>query len=233
MAPSHLLLIEDDADIVDFLQADLEDAGYRVTSAFSVYKGLLLHREARPDLIITDLGLPDGDGREIVRQLRTYSDVPIIVLTARDDVSERVALLEAGADDYVLKPFVTEELLARIALRLRDPLDPRLRVGPLELDRSQQTASVAGQPLDLLPGEFELLSLLTEQPGRLYTRDEIGQRVGGHPVSAQGHPVDLLVADLRAKFRRRGVYALFRSVPGVGYALRAEPAAAASLDGIL
>ena len=119
MSASLLLLIEDDREIVRFLTADLKDAGYRVSTAGSVMQGLICARELTPDLVLTDLGLPDGDGRDVVRRLRATSRVPIIVLSARDEVCSKVDLLEAGADDYLVKPFESQELLARIDARLR------------------------------------------------------------------------------------------------------------------
>ena len=149
MPLAHLLLIEDDADIVDVLQVDLEDAGYRVTTASSVARGLLLAREMRPDLILTDLGLPDGDGHRVVHTVRQQSDVPIIVVTARGDVSEKVALLAAGADDYVVKPFETAELLARISVQLRTPLLRTLSVGPLELQPHKHLALLGIRPVKI------------------------------------------------------------------------------------
>ena len=213
----HLLLIEDDADIVDFLQADLEDAGYRVSAAFSVARGLLLARELQPDLILTDLGLPDGDGRRVVHTIRLQSQLPIIVLTARDDVSEKVALLAAGADDYVVKPFVMAELLARIAVQLRTPLNPTLSVGELELQPHNHLALLAGRELRLAPKEFQLMS----HPGRVYTRQEINKALWNGKLPEYSNVIDVHFANLRAKFREREVHTLLRTVRGVGYALRA------------
>ena len=221
MPLSHLLLIEDDADIVDFLQADLEDAGYRVSAAFSVARGLLLARESHPDLILTDLGLPDGDGRRVVHTIRKQSRVPIIVLTARDEVTEKVALLSAGADDYVVKPFVVAELLARIAVQLRTPLNPTLSFGELELQPHKHLALLSGQELRLSRMEFQLLSLLMGQPGRVFTRQEINKALWNGKLSEYSNVLEVHFANLRAKFREREVYSLLRTVRGVGYALRA------------
>ena len=217
----HLLLIEDDADIVDFLQADLEDAGYRVAAAFSVARGLLLAQQTHPDLILTDLGLPDGDGRQVVQTLRRRSQLPIIVLTARDDVAEKVALLAAGADDDVVKPFMLAELLDRVAVQLRAPLNQTARVGALELQPHKHLALLAGQELRLLRKECELLRLLMGQPGRVYNRQETSEALWDGELPNHSNVLDVHLANLRAKVREREVHNLLRTVRGVGFALRA------------
>jgi len=203
------------------LQAYLEDAGYRVSAAFSVARGLLLARESQPDLILTDLGLPDGDGRRVVHTIRLQSQVPIIVLTARDDTSEKVALLSAGADDYVVKPFVMAELLACTAVQLRTPLNPTLSVGELELQPHNYLALLAGREPRLAPKEFQLLNLLMSRPRRVYTRQEINKALWDGKLPEYSNVIDVHFANLRAKFREREVYTLLRTVRGDGYALRA------------
>lgn len=220
MRPAHLLLIEDDPDIVQFLTADLQDAGYRVSSASSVMQGLTCARELTPDLVITDLGLPDGDGSDVVRRLRTTSRVPIIVLSARDAVRSKVGLLEAGADDYLVKPFEIQELLARIDAQLRGRTTDRLVVGELELHPSRHLATWAGKELRLSPKEFGLLSLLMQHPGRVYSREEIIGVLWQGELPQRSNVIDVHFSNLKEKLRKEGVYTLLRTVRGIGYALK-------------
>jgi two-component system, OmpR family, copper resistance phosphate regulon response regulator CusR len=217
---AHLLLIEDDPDLLSILLDELQDVGYQVTSATSLVQGLIQAREVGPDLIITDLGLPDGDGSEVVTRLRRTSRLPIIVLTARDDVTEKVKLLELGADDYLVKPVSPVELLARIAVQLRTPATDTVVAGPLVVYPSQHLATLDGEDLCLSPKELALLLLLLHQPGRVYTRPEIVQGVWDGHLALDSNVIDVHLSGLRQKLHQRGGHGLLRNVRGVGYALR-------------
>jgi two-component system, OmpR family, copper resistance phosphate regulon response regulator CusR len=221
MATHHILMIEDDRDIADLLTQDLEDTGYKVSLADSVMHGLLMVRELQPDLILLDLGLPDGDGRQVLTRVRKGSDLPVIVLTARDDIDEKVELLNLGADDYLVKPFHTEELLARIAVQLRQDGGDMMTLGDLELHASKRLALYKGKELRLSPKEFELLTLLMRQPGRVYSRLELIKEVWSGNLPDGSNVVDVHFANMRSKFRDAEMYGLLRTVRGVGYALRA------------
>ncbi|WP_407572950.1 response regulator transcription factor [Deinococcus altitudinis] len=221
MPSSHLLVIEDDPDISKLLEHDLSDAGYQVSLAGSVMQGLTLTRELSPDLILLDLGLPDGDGRQVLKRVRLNDTVPIIVLTARDQVDEKVQLLELGADDYLVKPFAPAELLARIAVQFRKDFGEVLALGDLELHQSRHLVTVKGQELRLSPKEFELLALLMRQPGRVYSRTDLIKEVWDGKLSLSSNVVDVHFANLRSKFREVELYGLLRTVRGYGYALQA------------
>ena len=221
MSSPHLLIIEDDPDIAKLLKHDLDDAGYRVSVASSVRQGLTLTRELSPDLILLDLGLPDGDGRQVLERIRLGNFVPIIVLTARDHVNEKVELLELGADDYLVKPFVLAELLARIAVQFRKEFSEVLSVRELELHPEKRRATFRGQELTLSPKEFELLALLMRQPGRVYTRAELNKEIWEGKLTPGTNVVDVHFAHMRSKFRKVELFGLLRTVRGYGYALHA------------
>lgn len=221
MGISHLLLIEDDRDIACVFQGELQDAGYQVSRADSVVQGLWQATETSPDLVITDLGLPDGDGRDIVSRLRLGGPVPIIVLTARDDLSEKVELLDMGASDYLIKPVSPQELLSSVAVQLRAPGGSVLRSGPLALDAARHQATLHGEDLGLSDTEFRALGVLMRQPGRVYARQDLARRIWEDRTPTDGGAVDMVFSALRDKLRRRGGAGLIRAVKEVGYALRA------------
>jgi two-component system, OmpR family, copper resistance phosphate regulon response regulator CusR len=219
MGPALILIIEDNPDIAALLGHDLLDQHYGVLVARSVMQGLTLARAHTPDLILLDLGLPDGDGREVLKRLRQSSDLPIIVLTARDATEEKVELLNLGADDYVLKPYQEAELLARIAVQLRQETDSRLSIGDPEVFPRKRL--VTYRELRLSPKEFELLCCLMQQPGRVYSRHELTQAIWPEGLSDTSNVLDVHMANLRDKLRDVGLHGLLRTVRGVGYALRA------------
>ena len=221
MSPAHLLIIEDDPDIAELLKHDLVDAGYRVSVAGSVMQGLTQVRELKPDLILLDLGLPDGDGRQVLKRVRLGNSVPIIVLTARDQVGEKVELLELGADDYLVKPFVLAELLARLAVQFRKDFSEVLTLGELELYPEKRRVTFRGQELALSPTEFELLALLMRQPGRVYSRADLNKEIWNGKLTPSTNVVDVHFANIRSKFREVELYGLLRTVRGYGYALHA------------
>jgi len=221
MTTRKILMIEDDTDIASFLRSDLEDAGYDVMHAQDAMTGLVTVREQTPDLILLDLGLPDFDGTEVLARVRRTSTLPIIVVTARDTPDEKVTLLENGADDYVVKPFDSRELLARIGVQLRQHGGAPIEINGIELNLQQRLVKYHGQEVRLSPTEFNLLSLLARQPGRVYSREEIEKEVWEGRLPANSNVVDVHMANLRGKFRDLDGYGIIRTVRGIGYALRA------------
>jgi two-component system response regulator QseB len=217
----QILLIEDDPEIARLLQLELSDAGFGVDWASGGMTGLVRLRENPPDLIILDLGLPDLDGGEVARRIRSGTSVPIIVLTAADAVERKVSLLSGGADDYIVKPFHPAELIARIQVQLRHhDGGETLSLGDLELNQGRRQVQYGGQELRLSPKEFELLSLLATRPGKVFSRLEIEEHLWGHSLEKESNVVDVHVANLRSKLREVGAYGYLRTVRGVGYALR-------------
>lgn len=217
----HVLIVEDDVDISRLLRLELEDAGFRVSCFDSGMRGLAAIREERPDLVILDLGLPDLSGAEIARRVRRTDPTPIIILTAADDVETKVTLLNAGADDYLAKPFHVEELLARVGVQLRKyGGDAATMIGELMIDAVRRQVYWAEDEVRLSPREFELLQYLASQPGRVYSRREIEQSVWGGDLPPTSNVVDVHVANIRGKLREAGGYGVIRTVRGVGYAIK-------------
>ncbi len=220
MSPMRILTIEDDPDIAHLLQLDLTDAGYEVLHAGDGMTGLTLARQERPAVVLLDLGLPDFDGAEVLKRLRRTSTVPIIVLTARDTVEEKVRLLGLGADDYVIKPFHPDELIARIQVQLRQKEGEVLAVGPLTLDPQKRLAYHQDNELLLSPTEFNILEALMQQPGRVVSRKELADTVWQGRLNEGSNVVDVHIANLRGKLRDVDAFRLVRTVRGVGYAIR-------------
>lgn len=221
--PQTILIIEDDADISRVVQYELERAGYTVLAAADGVTGLTTARESNPDLVVLDLGLPDLDGAEIARRIRKTSDIPIIILTAMDAVDRKVSLLDAGADDYLTKPFHPEELLARIRVQLRHHQGGETVVlGDLEINAEKRICKYAEREVRLSPREFDLLSFLARQPGRVYTREEIERGVWGEDLPSNSNVVDVHMANIRAKLRDVDGYGVIRTVRGIGYALKGQ-----------
>ncbi|MDZ7800962.1 MAG: response regulator transcription factor [Trueperaceae bacterium] len=217
----RLLLIEDDADIARLLALELAEAGFELEHHDRGTHGLTALRERRPDLVILDLGLPDMDGAEIARRIRRTDTVPILVLTAADELGRKVRLLEDGADDYLVKPFQVEELIARIRVQLRSRgADTVVRFGALTIDRMAREVRHEETEVLLSPREFDLLVLLVTQPGRVFARQEIERRVWGDREGPTSNSVDVHVANLRSKLRDAGAPGLIRTVRGVGYAVK-------------
>jgi DNA-binding response OmpR family regulator len=213
-----VLLIEDEESIATLVRAYLERDGYQVVWARSGGDGLaeLPHHAVR--MIVLDIGLPDIDGFEVCRQIRSRSSVPILMLTARDDEVDRVAGLEVGADDYVGKPFSPRELVARVKAILRrvdgeGPQD-RLVLGDIELNTAAREVRVAGRPVDLRAKEFDLLAFLMENRGVVVSRDTLLDRVWGMEYAGGSRTVDVHVAQLRSKLGRPN---LIRTIRGAGY----------------
>ena len=216
----HILIIEDDPDIAYILQHDLQDAQYTTTHANSVMQGLTQARERMPDLVLLDLGLPDGDGRNVLTRLRFGSNVPIIVLSARDATEEKVELLELGANDYLVKPFSLEELLARIAVQLRAEFTEVLAVGDVELYPGKKLLTYKGEEVRLSLREFDILEFLMRHPGRVCSRSDIIHAVWKEGSKVNSSLIDVHLSHLRGKLHDAGIYGFLRSVRGFGYAVK-------------
>ncbi|HEX3427370.1 MAG TPA: response regulator transcription factor [Candidatus Limnocylindrales bacterium] len=236
-AGAHLLLVEDDDAMRGTVAANLVAHGYRIVEAPDVAEAIRRWDAERPDVVLLDLGLPDGDGTAIIRRVRREATTPILVLSARGAEPDKVAALEAGADDYVTKPFGLGELRARIAALLRRTAGPAadasgtIRHGPLTIDPGRRIASVDGEPLDLTPREYELLRTMLSQPGRLLTKARLLRAVWGTAYADEGHYLHVYVSRLRRKLaaadRSGSLRELIVAEPGVGYRI-GEPSAEAA-----
>ncbi|MDR6218725.1 response regulator transcription factor [Deinococcus soli (ex Cha et al. 2016)] len=215
-----ILVIEDNPDIMAVVTYALNDAGLNVLSAPTGASGLTQARDRHPDLVLLDLGLPDLDGSEVARRIKRSMVMPVIVLTALDDVSRKVNLLEIGADDYLTKPFDPDELLARINVQFRryGKQDRVQTIGPLRIDAAARRVTWQGRQVRLSPREYQLLNLLAADPGRVFPRAQLEQQLGG-AAQAGGGVMDVHLANLRAKLRAAGAVRALRTVRGVGYAL--------------
>jgi two-component system KDP operon response regulator KdpE len=224
---AHLLLVEDDEPTRRSVVANLAAHGYRVAEAWDVASALRSWDAERPDLILLDLGLPDGDGGSVVRRVRRESTTPILVLSARGAERDKVAALEAGADDYVTKPFGLAELRARVAALLRRTAGQAadsagmVSLGPVTLDVVRHVATVGGTPVDLTPREYELLKTMLSSPGRLLTKARLLRAVWGTAYADEGHYLHVYVSRLRRKLAAAdpagGTRDLIVAEPGVGY----------------
>ena len=219
----HILVVDDEPRIAEIARDYLERAGYRVTMAANGADALAFARAQRPDLIVLDLGLPHMDGLDVTRTLRRQSSVPIIMLTARVEESDKLVGLELGADDYVTKPFSPKELVARVRAVFRriDSAPERgdvIRAGEVALDKRRMRATAGDKPIDLTPTEFELLATLARQPGRVFTRAQLLDAIRGVAVESFDRAIDAHVKNLRRKLEpdpRNPRYVL--TVHGVGY----------------
>lgn len=221
----HILIVEDEEKITDFLRRGLVYEGYRVDVAHDGQSGLALARENPPDLVILDWMLPGMDGLEVCRRLRSGGPVPILLLTARDSVADRVLGLDAGADDYLIKPFDFDELLARIRALLRraQPQSPEiLKFADLSLDTGTRQAFRGERAIDLTAKEYELLELFMRNPRQVLTRDVIFDRVWGYDFGGESNIIEVYVRYLRQKLETGNEPRLLHTVRGVGYVLREE-----------
>ena len=221
---SKILIVEDERKIARFLALELEHEGYAVELAFDGRDGLDKAAEGSPDLIILDLMLPQLSGIEVCRRIRHSSDVPIIMLTAKDDVSDKVMGLDMGADDYMTKPFAIEELLARIRVALRKPRAGRqqeehnaIRIGQLTLDTSNYSVSFGNEPVTLTKKEFDLLHYLMAHQGRALTRDELLNDVWGYEYAGDTNIVDVYIRYLRNKIDVPFGVKTIQTIRSVGY----------------
>ena len=213
-----VLLIEDEESIASVVRAYLERDGYRVVWARTGGDGIAELPRHAVRMVVLDIGLPDVDGFEVCRQIRSRSSVPILMLTARDDEIDRVAGLEVGADDYVGKPFSPRELVARIKAILRrtegETPQERLVLGDVELNSSAREVRVAGHPIELRAKEFDLLEFLMQNRGVVVSRDTLLDRVWGLEYAGGSRTVDVHVAQLRSKLGRPE---MIRTIRGSGY----------------
>jgi two-component system KDP operon response regulator KdpE len=223
-----IVLIEDEPQIRRFLRATLGSQGYRLHEATTGEDGLIEAATRQPDVVIVDLGLPDIDGLEVIRRLREWSRVPIIVLSARGQERDKVAALDAGADDYVSKPFGVGELQARLRVALRhsatgDSGEPTVTVGGLRVDQVKRQVLVDGKEVHLTPIEYRLLTTLARHAGRVISQRQLLKDVWGPGQAEQAHYLRVYMGTLRRKLERdpaRPRYLL--TEPGVGYRLAAE-----------
>jgi len=207
MNPSagKVLVIEDEAEIRRFVRLALEAEGLEVAEADGVKRGLIEAGTRRPDLAVLDLGLPDGDGIDFIRGLRAWSDIPIIVLSARTTEEDKVGALDAGADDYLVKPFGSAELLARVRAQLRrhtkaaSDTTSVIEFGDVKIDLVQRSVTRAGQPLRLTPLEYRLLIHLTSHPNRVLTHQQLLRAVWGPSHADDTHYVRIYMGHLRSK----------------------------------
>jgi len=223
---ARVLVVDDEPQIVRGLRVILQNAGYRVEEATTKKEALDAVSVRPPDAIVLDLVLPDGDGIEVTNDIRRWSQVPIVVLSAVGDEQQKVRALDAGADDYVTKPFGTEELLARLRAVLRrrsEEGDGAVKVGELEIDLADRSVRRNGEDVHLTPIEFDLLSQLAEHPGRLVTHRQLLQEVWGPGYEDETHYLRVHFAHVRAKIEpdpSNPRYVI--TEPGIGYRLRAE-----------
>ena len=200
----RVLVVEDEPEIRRFVRVALEREGFEAHEADSVERGAIEAGTRRPDLVVLDLGLPDGDGVDLIRRLRTWSDMPIVVLSARTDEPDKVEALDAGADDYLVKPFGAAELLARVRAQLRRRAlgaggDAVLEFGDVRVDRAHRTVERAGAPLHLTPIEYRLLTHLAAHPHSVLTHRQLLQAVWGPGHAEDSHYLRVYMATLRKK----------------------------------
>lgn len=215
---ARILLVDDERPILDLVQGYLERDGFQVMAREDGRSGLDAIRSWRPDVVVLDVMLPERDGFEVLRELRTFSDAYVIMLTARAEEIDRIVGLSVGADDYLVKPFSPRELIARIKALLRRPRTGATTTGPLQVDEARRTVSLDGEPVALTPTEFDILALLTRQPGVVVSRPDLLSIVWG-PEYDDDHLVDVHVANLRRKVGE----GVIETVRGVGYKLADHP----------
>lgn len=223
----RILVVDDEAPIRRFLRAALSAHNYVIFEAGNGRAAIDAMIADRPDLIILDLGLPDMDGIEVTRQLREWTTVPIIVLSVREHETDKIAALDAGADDYLTKPFGVGELLARIRTAIRhaarSSTDPVFELGELTVDLARRLVTVAGQEVQLTPTEYDLLRLLAVDAGKVLTHHQLLRQVWGPGYDEELHMLRVNISNLRRKIERdpaRPRYIV--TEPGVGYRLRSS-----------
>lgn len=229
-APTHkmaVLVIDDEAQIRRLLRVTLEAAGYKVFEAATGGDGIVEAAQRNPDAIVLDLGLPDIGGLAVLKRLREWSRVPVLILTVRDGDDEKVAALDSGADDYVTKPFSTAELLARLRVALRhaqpQPENAVFLSGGLEVDLSSRRVAVRGKEIKLTPTEYAFLRLLVRHAGRVVTQRQILTEVWGPNAAEQTHYLRVYAAHLREKLEADPARPeLILTEPGVGYRLASK-----------
>ena len=227
--PTHILIVEDEADIRRFVRLTLESEGHTVHEAATLQRGLIEAGTRRPDLVVLDLGLPDGDGVDLIRDLRTWSAMPIIVLSARSAEASKIAALDAGADDYLVKPFGSGELMARVRAQLRRSqragvasAQPVIEFGNITVDLARRTverrSGQGSEILHLTPIEYKLLTHLASQPDRVITHAQLLRAVWGPGHTEDTHYVRVHMANLRKKVEdNASMPRHLRTEAGIGY----------------
>jgi DNA-binding response OmpR family regulator len=223
-----ILVVDDEHKIAQLVRDYLQNAGYRVVLAHDGKTAMAQFRYEQPDLVVLDLGLPGMDGIDVARSIRQERNTPIIMLTARVEETDRIVGLELGADDYVTKPFSPRELVARVRAVLRragdsEPPSPLIRIRDLALDLEKRTVTRGGEAIDLTTTEFDLLTVLARQPGRVFSRTELLDRVQGTAFEGYERTIDVHVKNLRKKLEpdpRHPTYVL--TVYGAGYRFTEE-----------
>jgi len=223
----NILLIEDEEKLARMVELELQYEGYQVRKAFDGRAGLELALSGQFDLILLDIMLPALSGMEVLRRLRRESQVPVIMLTARDTVVDKVSGLDMGADDYITKPFAIEELLARIRAALRKrpaaaPAGSALTAGPLKLDPDRHEVTVGGSAVELTRREFDLLQYLLENKGKVISREALLDHVWGFDFVGETNAVDVYIRFLRSKIDEAFDVKLIHTVRGVGYVIRED-----------
>ncbi len=223
--PEHILVIEDETRIADLLRRGLTYEGFRVSVAGDGPSGLAIARDDPPDLVILDWMLPGLDGLEVCKRLRAAGPVPIIMLTAKESVPDRVAGLNAGADDYMVKPFAFDELLARIRAQLRrnrPQATEMLHFADLTMNTATREVMRGHRKLELTTKEYDLLELFLRHPRQVLTRDVIFDRIWSYDFGGESNIIEVYVRYLRQKTEAEGEARLIQTVRGVGYALRED-----------
>jgi two-component system KDP operon response regulator KdpE len=226
---TRVLVVDDEPQIRRALRTSLEAHGYEVATAGTGAEGVLAAAENAPDLVLLDLGLPDLDGTEVIERVRSFSDVPVIVLSVRDRQADKVAALDAGADDYVTKPFGVEELLARLRAALRrtqgeEPAEAVQDFGDLRIDLSKRLVTRDGERVHLTKTEYALLEAMVTNPGKLLTHQWLLRKVWGVGYAEESHYLRVYVRALRKKLGDAAAAPeLILTEPGVGYRWIAEP----------
>jgi two-component system alkaline phosphatase synthesis response regulator PhoP len=218
-----VLVVEDEIEIARVVRDYLRNAGFEVIVVGDGGSAVASVRSAKPDLLVLDLGLPGRDGLDVAREIRRWSDTPIVMLTARGDETDRIVGLEIGADDYVVKPFSPKELVARVRAVLRRTRtaargDEVVRAGDVEIDTAKMRVSVGGMQVDLTPTEFQLLATLAREPGRVFTRSQLLDAVHGVAIESYERAIDAHVKNIRRKIEPEpGSPRYVVTVHGVGY----------------
>jgi len=221
---AHILVVDDEAQIRRFLRISLEANGYHVNETQSGQDAITKTAQLRPDLVILDIGLPDMDGLEVLKRLREWTKTPVIMLSVRDSDRDKVSALDAGADDYLTKPFSVEELMARIRVAQRhaqpDPEEQIFTTGNLQVDLTRRLVTVRGDPVKLTPTEYALLRLLIQHAGRVLTHRQILREVWGPEYVNETHYLRVYFAQLRQKIEDDpALPQIILTEPGVGYRL--------------
>ncbi|MDP4109659.1 MAG: response regulator transcription factor [Bacillota bacterium] len=222
---TSILIIEDEEKLARFVELELSYEGYHIEKAFDGRTGLMKAESGKFDLILLDIMLPGLNGMEILRRLRRSSSVPVILLTAKDSITDKVSGLDSGADDYITKPFAIEELLARIRTSLRKKAadgEKPLSASGVQLDPERRTVTANGTPVELTKREFDLLCYLLRNKGVVITREELLEKVWGFDYEGETNAVDVYIRFLRGKIDEAFGIKLIQTVRGVGYVVRDE-----------